>query len=158
MFRRTVACGGNAGTVAFFCTWFTGSLSIEGVHPLESGFLRKKNRRDRRLGLPRESVLVFYPQFWLETASKIVRLAAIYIRIRMRYLPIKRDPNRRNYIDLAITPVTDEEEEPRAIPVRGRPGLSGPGASARQIPSCAAGERAINLRLRRRPKKISPPS
>ena len=36
--------------------------------------------------------------------------AALFVRIRRKYLPIKHDPNKRNYMDLAITPVTDEEE------------------------------------------------
>jgi Radical SAM superfamily len=110
MLRRTAGCGGNSGTVAFFCTWFAGSIGIEGVHPLESGFLRRKHRRDRRSELPREPVWLFYPRYWSETVAKLARWAALFVRIRRKYLPIKHDPNKRNYMDLAITPVTDEEE------------------------------------------------
>jgi radical SAM superfamily enzyme YgiQ (UPF0313 family) len=110
MLKRTAGCGGNAGTVAFFATWFTGSLYIEGVHPLESGFLRRKSRRDRRSELPRESVLAFYPKYWLETATKLAKWAALFTRIRLKYLPIKHDPRKRLYRDIAITPVDDEEE------------------------------------------------
>ena len=111
MLRRTAGCGGNAGTVAFFATWFTGSIYIEGVHPLESGFLRKKSRRDRRPSFPRESVFVFYPRYWLETVAKLARWLGLFARIRMMYLPIKHDPMKRQYRDIAITPVTDDEEE-----------------------------------------------
>ena len=110
MLRRTAGCGGNAGTVAFFASWFTGSLAIENIHPLESGFLRRKSRRDRRHGLKREPVWLFYPRYWWETVSKLARWASLFARIRMRYLPIKKNPDKRNYRDLAITPVTDEEE------------------------------------------------
>ena len=110
MLKRTLACGGNAGTVAFFCTWFNGSIGIEGVHPLEFGLLRLKRRRDRRAGLPRESILTFYPRYWLESLVKIGRWLALYIRIRRRYLPIKHNPNRADYMDHAITPVTEDEE------------------------------------------------
>jgi len=111
MLKRTAGCGGNAGTVAFFATWFTGSLYIEGVHPLESGFLRKKSRRDRRSTMPLESALLFYPRYWAETAWKLGRWLALFARIRMRYLPIKHDTKKREYRDLAITPVDDHEEE-----------------------------------------------
>ncbi|MBL6936745.1 MAG: radical SAM protein [Alphaproteobacteria bacterium] len=110
MLKRTLACGGNAGTVAFFCTWFTASLEVEGVHPLESGVFRRKYRLGRRPELPRASMLEFYPAFWFETVKKLVQLATVYIRIRRRYLPIKHNPDRRNYIDHAITPVTEDEE------------------------------------------------
>ncbi len=111
MLKRTAGCGGNAGTVAFFATWFTGSLYIEGVHPLESGFLRKKSRTDRRHGLPQEPALLFYPRYWLETVTKLGRWAGLFLSIRRRYLPIKHNPDKRAYRDLATTPVTEAEEE-----------------------------------------------
>ncbi len=110
MLKRTLACGGNAGTVAFFCTWFNGSIGIEGVHPLEFGVFRIKRRRDRRSTLPRESILAFYPRYWIESIVKIARWVALYARIRRRYLPIKHSPNRADYMDHAITPVTEDEE------------------------------------------------
>jgi radical SAM superfamily enzyme YgiQ (UPF0313 family) len=111
MLRRTAGCGGNAGTVAFFCSFFTGSLRIEGVHPLEAGFLRRKYRRDRRVGMPLEPAISFYPRYWYESAAKLSRWAGLFLRIRMRYLPIKRDPAKRQYMDQAISPVFDDEEE-----------------------------------------------
>ncbi len=91
-------------------SWFTGSLAIENIHPLESGFLRRKSRRDRRPGFKREPVWLFYPRYWWETASKLARWASLFARIRMRYLPIKKNPDKRAYRDPAITPVTDAEE------------------------------------------------
>ena len=57
-----------------------------------------------------ESALTFYPKFWVETVRKLWQLGSVYVRIRRRYLPIKHNPDRRNYIDHAITPVTEDEE------------------------------------------------
>ncbi len=59
--RRAAACGLSAGRVMFMMLWFFYSFRYENVHPLESGYFRLKFRRDRRSGLPRESMLAFYP-------------------------------------------------------------------------------------------------
>ena len=42
---------------------------------------------------------------------KTVRWAWLYLRLRKIYLGIKYDPERYEYTDLAITPVTDDEIE-----------------------------------------------
>ena len=44
-------------------------------------------------------------------ASKVVRWAALYLRLRRIYLRIKHDPNRFKYTDLAMTPVAADEAE-----------------------------------------------
>ena len=38
-----------------------------------------------------------------------MRWATLYLRLRRIYLRIKHDPRRFEYIDLAMTPVTDDE-------------------------------------------------
>ena len=53
----------------------------------------------------------FYPAYYAETLAKIFRWASLYIRLRRMYLAINRDPARFDYMDTALTPVTDEEEE-----------------------------------------------
>ena len=42
---------------------FGKTVEAEGVHPLQSGLIRRKSRRDRRHGMPLESPLVFYPRY-----------------------------------------------------------------------------------------------
>ena len=42
---------------------------------------------------------------------KLWRWVSLYLGLRRIYLSIKRDPNRMAYTDLALTPVTDEEED-----------------------------------------------
>ncbi|MFY9699135.1 MAG: radical SAM protein [Rhodoplanes sp.] len=112
--KRAAALHGFGATL-FAITWFKCSIEIENVHPLESGFLRMKYRRDRRPTLPREPVWSFYPKFFAETAAKNIRWIYTYLRLRRIYLKIKRDPRRYEYRDLAITPVTDDETGSREL-------------------------------------------
>lgn len=113
--RRGAATRANVGNALFLITWFKGCIDIEKIHPLEGGFLRFKSRRDRRPGLPIVPVWRFYPSYLLETATKLARWASLYLRLRRIYLRVKHDPRRLEYTDLALTPVTDEEVEPRVL-------------------------------------------
>ena len=42
-------------------TLFSGASRIEGVHPLQFGFVRRKIRTQRRYGMPIVNPLIFYP-------------------------------------------------------------------------------------------------
>lgn len=99
------------GNVLFTLTWFKASFELENVHPVESGFLRLKFRRDRRPTMPIEPMLVFYPKYFAEIARKVWGWASLYVRLRMIYLRIKHDPKRYEFTDLAISPVEDDEVE-----------------------------------------------
>jgi radical SAM superfamily enzyme YgiQ (UPF0313 family) len=113
--RRAMATGTSPGKTLFFIVWFKGCIDIERIHPLEGGFLRLKFRRDRRPTLPREAVWQFYPKYLIETVSKLGRWASLYVRLRLIYIKIKRDPRRYEYTDLALEPVTDDEVETREL-------------------------------------------
>jgi radical SAM superfamily enzyme YgiQ (UPF0313 family) len=113
--RRAAATRMNVGNALFLVSWFKGCVDIENIHPLEGGFLRMKFRRDRRFGLPIEPVWRFYPAFWWETLVKQVRWISMYVRLRRIYLRIKHDPKRDEYMDLALTPVSDDETETREL-------------------------------------------
>ena len=113
MLRRVASTEANASNALFLITWFKGSIDIENIHPLEGGFLRLKFRRDRRPDRPIEPVWQFYPRYFAETAVKLVRWSALYLRLRRIYLRIKKDPQRFAYTDLAMTPVSDEESDAR---------------------------------------------
>ena len=101
----------HAGNALFLITWFKGSIDFEDIHPLESGFLRRRQRRERRPGLPIEPAWRFYPKYWSETAIKLFHWAGLFLRLGRRYLAIKRDPNRTRYTDLAMMPVREHEAE-----------------------------------------------
>ena len=109
--RRAMATGISPGQTLFLITWFKGCIDIEKIHPLEGGYLRLKSRRDRRPGMRREAVWVFYPKYLAETVAKQLRWLSLYGRLRLIYRKIKRDPQRLEYMDLALTPVTDDETE-----------------------------------------------
>ena len=61
--RRAVATGISPGKMMFLLIWFYGCVTMEKIHPLEGGYLRRKARRDRRPGLPLENPLMFYPSY-----------------------------------------------------------------------------------------------
>jgi radical SAM superfamily enzyme YgiQ (UPF0313 family) len=109
--RRVAVTKANASNALFLITWFMGSINIEHIHPLESGFLRLKFRRDRRPGFAREPMWSFYPKYFVEVFSKLVRWTHLYFKLRRIYLRIKFDPNRYSYTDMAMTPVGDDEAE-----------------------------------------------
>jgi len=109
--RRLIAKKGRANNALVLITWFMGSIHIEKVHPLESGVIRLKFRRDRRPGLPIEPAWKFYPRYWVESVAKIYKLTTLYFRLRSIYKRIKKDPKRFKYMDVALTPVTDHDTE-----------------------------------------------
>jgi hypothetical protein len=99
------------GNVLVTLTWFKASFEIEDVHPVESGLLRLKFRRDRRPTMPIEPIWSFYPKYFAEVARKTFGWARLYLRMRRMYLRIKYDPKRYEYTDLAIEPVSEDEIE-----------------------------------------------
>jgi hypothetical protein len=99
------------GNVLFVLTWFKASFELENCHPVESGLLRLKSRRDRRPGRPIDPVWTFYPKYLAEIARKTAGWAEIYLKLRWIYVRVKHNPKRYEYSDLAIEPVTDDETE-----------------------------------------------
>ncbi len=108
--RRAAVSGISTSQILLLSTWFMGALKIEGVHPLEVGWMRIKARLNRRHGLPVEPAVVFYPRYWTERVVKLVRWGWLYFRFGLRQLKVERDPNRLAYTDLALTPVNETDE------------------------------------------------
>ncbi len=109
--RRLVAKKASASNAILLITWFMGAIHLENIHPLESGFFRLKFRRDRRPGLPIVPIWKFYPSYFVESAVKLARWVSLYVRLGRIYLRIKHDPHKLDYMDLALTPVTDHDVE-----------------------------------------------
>ena len=100
--RRAVASGISPRKVSDLLIIFAGAARIEGVHPLQFGFFRRKVRTQRRHGMPIVNPLVFYP--WrafdfLNTAVRWLRLLRHYRRIMAR---IVADPSAQSYRDEAL--------------------------------------------------------
>jgi hypothetical protein len=85
--------------------------AYEGVHPLEGGAFRRKFRRDRRDGLPRENPVLFYPRYLAESAVKMWRYWSVYRQCKSILDEVLAAPNRWTYTDLAIAPPRDDEFE-----------------------------------------------
>jgi hypothetical protein len=81
------------------------------VHPLQGGILRLKHPSERRPGLPREANWVFWPRFVWETLRNHAQLAAMAARLLVWKAAIARDPHARDYRDLALTPVRDDDDQ-----------------------------------------------
>ena len=111
LLRRAIATGTSPGKTMFFVVWFNGCINIEKVHPLEGGFFRRKVRLNRRSGFVIENPLIFYPKYFFETFAKQLAWSSLYTRMRLIYRRVRRDPARFEYMDLALEPVTDHEEE-----------------------------------------------
>jgi len=103
--RRAQAYGINIWRLTQIILWFAQSLTIEKVHPLQGGFVRLKNRHERRPELPVEPVWKFYPQLLWDVIVKHARVAAAALRIRVAadaQIP---------YTDQAMTPVSEDETQ-----------------------------------------------
>jgi Radical SAM superfamily len=110
--KRTCACPiGRPGTTLSTILWFYLTILYEGVHPLESGALRLKYRRDRRSGLPRENPVAFYTNYWGGMALKAVQYLRVYLRCKAMLKAALAAPDRWAYSDLAIAPPKADEFE-----------------------------------------------
>ena len=120
--RRAKASGIKPVRLVNHVLQFYFTFRQENVHPLQGGFFRRKIRRQRRSGLPRENPLFFYPRRVWEVVDTHVRLVAFYLflhRIRRR---VERDP--AHCLDPALTPIADD---PPTL-ARGRKALAGAAA------------------------------
>jgi len=108
--RRAAASRVNPKKVYAMLVPFSGAVRIEGLHPLQFGYLRRKSRTQRRGGLPIESPLIFYPRRaieWVRTTGQWLALIVRYHRMLKRVLA---DPNRKAYRDEALRPSAGDVE------------------------------------------------
>ena len=109
--RRSAAKQTNISNLIALIAWFKGSLKIEKIHPLESGVFRLKFRRDRRPGFPVLPMWKFYPAYCAETIYKLGQWGALLFRLRRIQMRVKKDPRKLEYMDLALTPVSEHDVE-----------------------------------------------
>jgi radical SAM superfamily enzyme YgiQ (UPF0313 family) len=112
IFRRAKASGIKPVRLLNHILQFYFTFIQERVHPLQGGYLRRKLRRQRRAGLPREDPLLFYARRVWEVLETHGKLAAFYLylhRIRRR---VERDPSR--YTDRALAPPDSHASSPFA--------------------------------------------
>ena len=110
LLRRAAATGVWMTSVVKLLITFSTSVRVENVHPLQSGILRLMHPSERRSGLPRESVWLFYPRFLWQTLVKTVKIARTVLWVLSVKRRVLRDPDHRNYTDRALTPGQDDDE------------------------------------------------
>ncbi|MCB1865532.1 MAG: radical SAM protein [Chromatiales bacterium] len=102
LFRRAAASGVKPKRILSMVFQFYGMMIFENVHPLQGGFLRRKNRRQRRPGFARESVWSFYPRRVREFATTYTRGTLYYLALRRTLRRILAEPGVAGYTDRAL--------------------------------------------------------
>ncbi|MBS0559774.1 MAG: radical SAM protein [Proteobacteria bacterium] len=111
LLKRAAATGVPTGSLAMLLFLFSTTMQLERVHPLQGGILRLKHPSERRPGVKGLPAALFWPAFIGESVVKYARTIAVYLRVQRWRKAIERDPKAKEYMDLALTPVTDEEED-----------------------------------------------
>ena len=110
LLRRAAATGVPLGSLVKLLVAFAMMVPLENLHPLQSGLFRLKHPSERRPGLPRERVWIFWPRFVWEALYKHAILAGTIARLLVLRMSISRDPRAKSYMDAALTPVGDDDD------------------------------------------------
>lgn len=102
LMKRAYANGISPGKVLGSLVWFLGSIILERIHPLESGYVRRKYRKDRRPGMPLERPVLFHLRFLREFVVKHVRMVWLLLRLNRARNAILRDPDAKRYTDRSL--------------------------------------------------------
>jgi len=111
LLRRAAATGVPLGNLAKYLLTFSTTDRLESVHPLQGGIFRLKHPSERRPGLSRENPWLFWPRFGWETLVKHVILTGAIVRLLIWQTAIKYSAGAHDYMDQALTPVGDDEDE-----------------------------------------------
>lgn len=111
LLRRAAATGVPMGNLAKYLLTFSTTDRLESVHPLQGGILRLKHPSERRPGLSRENPWLFWARFGRETFVKHLILTGAILRLLIWQTAISYSFGAHNYIDQALTPVSDDEDE-----------------------------------------------
>ena len=109
LMRRAAATRISLGKMLSMLLSFWSLSLIEHTHPLEGGYLRRKVRTDRRPGLPIVPGWRFWPSFAVDLTVKHARVGMMGVRLLLLRRRLKRDPTAREYRDLALTPVGNDD-------------------------------------------------
>ena len=106
--RRGLASGLNLRKIIDPMTIFSGASRIEGVHPLQYGYVRRKVRTQRRHGMRAVNPIIFYP--WRAFDFTVVALG--WLRLFLRYRKIMKrvmaTPDAQSYMDDALRPTAPD--------------------------------------------------
>src|SRR5262245_61199548 len=93
---------------------FRGMPLIERIHPLQGGYVRRRVRRTRRPGSPRESAPLFYLWHWSNTVTKLAKLGLLLWQVDRIRRRVQAEHVVTPYSDIAIEcPIPDAKREPQ---------------------------------------------
>ena len=111
LLRRAAATGVPIGSLIKILVNFATTVRLENLHPIQGGILRLKHPSERRPGLPHQSGWTFWPHFVLETVGKHAVITGMVVRLLLMRLAVARDPAALSYMDQALMPVGDDNDE-----------------------------------------------
>jgi len=109
--HRAAAKDQDVYKVMFLLLCLGGSISLEGIHPLEAGMFRRKVRRMRRPGMPLENPLIFYPRRGWEILSTSVQWMILIWRFYRIAQRVRMRPQQPEEVDLAMIPVDEQKDD-----------------------------------------------
>jgi hypothetical protein len=115
--RRAVVSGINRTKVLDSLTIFSGAARIEGVHPLQFGFFRRKLRTQRRSGMKVLNPLVFYPWRAFDCLKVMAQWGRLIWRYRRIMAKVAKDPASKTHFDEALRPHTGTGETDHFVEV-----------------------------------------
>jgi len=118
LMRRAAATGVPLGSLLRVLATFATTVRLENVHPLQGGVLRLKTPPERRPGWPRESSWKFWPRYGVETVAKHGVLAWTIASLLLTRFAIRHGRNPAAYMDQALMPVGDDNDETRDLLTR----------------------------------------
>jgi radical SAM superfamily enzyme YgiQ (UPF0313 family) len=108
LLRRAKASGIRSTRLAFTIFYFYASYAFEHVHPLQSGVIRRKDRRQRRRTLPRENLARFFMRRVRDFLGTYPPGLLFLYRIEALRRAVDKEPDAFSYTDLALLPITEE--------------------------------------------------
>jgi radical SAM superfamily enzyme YgiQ (UPF0313 family) len=111
LMRRAAATGVPLGSLVNLLLNFGTTVRLENVHPLQGGILRLKHPSERRPELPSQSAWIFWPRFGWEIVRKHAVIIGVFARLQLLKFVIARDPAKGSYMDQALMPVGDDNDE-----------------------------------------------
>ncbi len=111
LLRRAAATGVPMKSLVKLLVTFSSTVRLENVHPLQGGLLRLRHPSERRPSHAPESALVFWPRLVWETLKVHASLASLIVQLVLEMRAIVRDPNARSYMDQALSPVGEDDDE-----------------------------------------------
>jgi Radical SAM superfamily len=111
LLRRAGVSGPRPSRLASMIFYFYASYSIEGVHPLQGGFLRRKSRKQRRVGMMIENALTFHLRRLRQLAWSLCSALRLRLKIERIRRRVANESASATYMDAALSPPLSDYSE-----------------------------------------------